>query len=327
MTIVRQRTKITIASRVASVGARKLTSAVIAGVLSLLIVAGCSHTVGSGNASVSQSCVSPKITLEGKRAPNTIITPVESQTIKEFRLLRRSRAASDIPTATMLYGGTLSRELAKDYDLSGYYSEYVRRLPVNGGGRAAVFVVPGLAQVEVPPPRRCLPARVWREISEKQRRRASDIVYCIIEQQGGKTVPLTDCATFVGINEGGSIFSAPLRRDRIVELVPDGIRVVRITYPNGNIVSSWVHENTMWFIPPLPSHGMVGELEILQRRLYETAVTPAERRRLITQYDRVLAQNEPTKIEWYDRAGRRVRVITNKRKRADVGNLRAPIKG
>ncbi len=296
---------------------------VLVAVLALTLLNGCSsdtHTLSvSGNRSdviarhVSGSCARE---LFAPRAwPKPLGAPLPAGVRSSFAVFRRATLPGDAPPK-----GLLASELYNNYELASYYPAYVRRLPGPAGRHS--FVVPAFAQVNGPQ-EACLPLHVDRAVLRaQQRRRAAELLYCFIEVPERKGLSL-GCEPFAAIGQSENVFSASdFLRQPLVELVPDGVAAVRVTYRGRTPIVVAVSENAFAFTPPFCPPRLAAGL----RRLQERVVTGNPSR-----YNRALIQTDPTKIEWLNRAGGLTRVIeppTRKSLEAtSVGAIRAPIGG
>jgi hypothetical protein len=175
-----------------------------------------------------------------------------------------------------------------------------------------------------------LAGRARQEFAARQRRRLIEPVYCIIAVHSGEVTPVSACVPFAAVVEGGDVFRSVSAAERVVELVPDGVGLIRVNYRSGPSIVSPVHENTFSFRPRLVPSYLQGELNRLWQRLEESQLNKAQRQRIVRQYDSVIASTEPTSIEWIGSSGRRSRLIKGApggNTVTSVGSLRAPIEG
>ena len=125
--------------------------------------------------------------------------------------------------------------------------------------------------------------------------------------------------------------SESLIRHPIVELVPDGVASVRITYREAPPMVASVDENAFSFTPPPPGPHASAELKRLEPKVVSSHLTGTQRRSIISQWNQAVNQTAPTKIEWLDATGAVVRIINppNPRRRSttSVGDLDAPAEG
>lgn len=225
----------------------------------------------------------------------------------------------------------LGNELAKLYELSGYYPAYVRQL-TGLPGRRRYFVVPAYGRSEAVVPANCMPAAARRELVEEQQRRRVEPVDCIIEVGGSENAPTLGCEPFAAIEEGGRVFqSDSLIRQPTIELVPDGVASVRIAYREASTIGVGVSENAFLFTPPPVVPRVAAELKRLEPKLFAPHLSAAERRRITLKWNQTASETSPKKIEWLDGAGRTVRIINSPNPRSglvtSVGSLRAPVEG
>ncbi len=274
---------------------------VLVAVLALTLLNGCSsdtHTLSiAGNQSdvvahhVSDSCARE---LFAPRAwPKPLGARLPAGARSSFAVFRRATLPGNAAPK-----GLLASELYNNYELASYYPAHVRRLPGPAGRR--YFVVPAFAQVNEPQ-EAYLPLHVDRAVLRaQQRRRAVDVLYCFIEVPERTGVSL-GCEPFAAIGQSENVFSASdFLREPLVELVPDGVAAVRVTYRGRAPIVVSVNENAFAFTPPSCPPRMAAGL----RQLQEHVVTGNPSR-----YNRALLQTDPTKIEWLNRAGGVTRVI------------------
>jgi hypothetical protein len=158
-------------------------------------------------------------------------------------------------------------------------------------------------------------------------------VYCIIEVGGGGNTPLPGCEPFAAIDEGGWVFqSSAFAGEPTFGLVPDGVASVRIAYRATAPIVVPVSENVFLFMPPPPTPRVKADLKRLVRGLVDKHLTKAQRRSITMQYDKTVAETDPTKIEWLDNGGGLVRASSAPTAGSNSatsvgGNLRAPIEG
>jgi hypothetical protein len=158
-------------------------------------------------------------------------------------------------------------------------------------------------------------------------------VYCIIAVgSGGRHAPLPGCEPFAKIDEGGRVFqSDALIEEPIVELVPDGVASVRITYQETPAIVVPVSENTFLFTPPPPTPRVEAELKRLEPAIVGTRLTMAQRRHIMSQWDKTVNETDPTRIEWLGSAGGLIRALSpptaESNSATSVGNLDAPLEG
>ncbi len=247
--------------------------------------------------------------------------------MSSFAIFRRSALPRDEPSRLNSGGGGLDQELAKIYELSGYYPAYVRQLTSGPDGRR-YFVVPAYGRSEAVVAAHCLAAgkHERRALVEEQRRRLTEPVDCIIEMRGEGCAPSQGCEPFAAIDEGGRVFEADaLTREPTIELAPDGVESVRITYRETPAITVPVRENAFVFTSPPPTPHVAAEL----KRLLPGVV--AQQHRVILRWDTIVEETSPTKLEWRDSSGRAISVISAPAAGAgsatSVGSLRAPIGG
>jgi hypothetical protein len=252
--------------------------------------------------------------------PRALAGSLESDVLSSFAILRRSALPSDEPPV-----GALSRELGQKYEVAGYYPAYIRRLSVSSDGRS-YFLVPGYANPRKVPPAKCLGGHVNRvALVEQQRRRLSEPVYCLLE------IPDRDmrdlgCEPFAGVSESNQLFRASdFLREPVIDIVPDGVARIRITYLGADALMVPVRANAFTFMPPLAPRRIRSLLDRLSRRLLRAQGA------LTKQWNEDLKRTDPMKVEWLDSSGRVIRAMTPPTAATvlptSIGDIRAPVGG
>jgi len=291
-----------------------------------------------GVARLSSSCVPPEFRLFrlnsalARSIPKQLSAPLSATILSRFAVFRRSALPSDELSGLGSGGGGLARELGAVYELSGYYPAYVRRLMRAADGRR-YFAIPAYGRSEPVVPARCLPGgpRERRKLVERQRRLLTEPVDCIVEDGGDETSAPQGCETFAAIDEGGRVFQADaLTNEPVVELAPDGVASARVVYREARAITVSVSDNAFSFTPPPPTPRVAAELRRLRPAISANHSTAAQRR-LTLQWDHIVRESDPTKLEWLDTAGRVIRAINapaaGRAAATSVGVLRAPIGG
>lgn len=302
--------------------------------LGLIILAACGSSAGiAAGASCAchqSSCVPPAFRFTGPRrpVPKELSTPLEATILSNFAIFRRSALPGDEPPGLSPSG--LRRELYKDYELSSYYPAYVRQ-PAGLTDRRRYFVIPAFGQPKAVPPAHCFRVGVRHELIEQEHRRSVEPVYCIIEAGGKGQAPVPGCEPFAQVNESHRAFRVSdfLGGKPTIELVPDGVAAVRITYRATAPITAHVSENAFLFTPPpTPNTPLDTELKQLLHRLGKH-IGKAERRRITIEYNNAFTGTYPTRIEWLDSGGGVVRALSPPTAESisatSVGNLLAPI--
>jgi hypothetical protein len=306
----------------------------LTGVLGLVVVAGCSSESATEGATrqFSSSCIPPafRISVPRPSPPKELSTPLEATILSSFAIFRRHALASDEPPGLGLPVGGLDRELGKDYELASYYPAYVRQPAGLLGGRH-YFVIPAFGRTETVPPAHCFRAGIRRELVEQEHRRSVEPVYCIIESGGNENAPVSGCEPFAQVAGNVRAFSvSDFLGEPTIELVPDGVASVRITYRSTAPVIAQVSENAFLLIPPpTPNSHLDIELRRLMHRLFAKHLTKTQRLRITTEYNKAYLGTYPTRIEWLDSAGEPVRTLSpptaESESATSVGDLRAPL--
>lgn len=301
-----------------------------------LILAACGSSSGKATAGigrVSPSCIPPAFKFFGPQPSpaRSLATTLDGAILSRFAVFRRSALPSDEISGLKPGGGGLGRDLSRFYELSSYYPAYVRQLTRLADGRR-YFVVPAYGRSESVPPAHCFPASVRRALVEEQRRRLVEPLDCIVAVEHNEVTAFGACEPFAAIDEGGRVFhSDSLSRQPVVELVPDGVASVRITYREAPAITLSAIDNAFVFTPPPLTPRIAVELKRLEPSVVGARVSRAQRDRSTVQWNKVVNETNPTRLEWLDGAGRVVRAITapvaGSTSRTSVGGLRAPIAG
>ncbi|MGO9322407.1 MAG: hypothetical protein ACLQBY_16620 [Solirubrobacteraceae bacterium] len=295
-------------------------------------------TAAGGVARLSSSCIPPEFRIFGAQSalhgplPKQLSTPLSAAILSRFAIFRRPALSSDELSGLSSGGGGLDRELAGVYELSRYYPAYVRRLARLPDGRR-YFVIPAYGRSEAVLPAHCLVggARERHELIAGQRRLLTEPVDCIVEVGDTDKAPPQGCESFAAISEGGRVFQGhALTGESIVELAPDGVASVRIVYRKAPAITIPVSEDAFLFTPPPPTPRVAAALRRLRPAFLTTPLTAAQRRRVL-QWDEIVHESDPTKLEWLDSAGSVIRVISapaaGRGAATSIGDLRAPIGG
>lgn len=276
---------------------------------------------------LSSACIPPSLRAFAPKPapPRQISAPPEPQILSRFAIFRRPVGGAGQPRALSSLEPRLRRDLFSRYELSRYYPGYIRQLS-GLGGADRYFVVPAFGRREAIPPSGCFPPGMRSRMAAAQRRRMTEPVYCMVGMRDRRAASAPGCEPFAAIDESGAVFgSVPTIREPIVELVPDGVAAVRISYLRTPPKLVPVHDNAFTFRPPPPTPELEAELELLS-----TGLSEAAQRHLEVHYERMLAEAEPTKVEWLDAAGKTIRAIPAPPPGASptsAGNLSAPIGG
>lgn len=110
-------------------------------------------------------------------------------------------------------------------------------------------------------------------------------------------------------------FLAGISQLPVIDVVPDGVATVRLTYRDGMTISIPVSENTFVFTSPqAPLKHALATLKRLARRLPHGHLTKRQRRRreqlTIELLVHVLRLTQPTHAQWLDSSGRVLRGFT-----------------
>jgi hypothetical protein len=308
--------------------------ALIAGLGLIFAACGSSSPIAAagGIVRVAPSCIPPAFRFTGPQRPipKKLSTPLEARILSSFAIFRRPAVPGDEPPG--LSPGGLRRELYKDYELSSYYPAYVRQL--SGLAGRGYFVIPAFGAPEMVPPAHCFRAGVRRELVEQEHRRLVEPVYCIIQAGATRQAPVPGCEPFAQVNESYRAFQVSdfLGGEPTIELVPDGVTSVRITYQATPPIIAHVNENTFLLTPPpTPNTPLDTKLKQLLQRLRGKHISRVERRAITIEYNTAFTGTYPTRIEWLNSTGGLVRALNPPTAESisatSVGGLLAPTEG
>lgn len=260
-------------------------------------------------------------------APTELASSLDSGLLSTFGVFRRSAQPSDEPS---LGGGGLAQQLRTDYELAAYFPALVRRLARLPGGRE-YFVIPAFARPEAVPPERCSSASTHRQLIAEQQRRKTDPVACFIESGESRPRPAPGCEPFTQVDQQLRAFGvSDFVRTPAIEMVPDGVASVRVSYRDVTPFSVPVNENAFYLVPPPTPHNSVSaRMKSLLPGILRS--NSAHRDRAGAEWNRMFIYTLPTKIEWLDKGGAVVRVLTPPTPAniaaTSLGQLLAPIEG
>ena len=173
----------------------------------------------------------------------------------------------------------------------------------------------------------CLGRRVNRRtLAKQQRRRLAGPLYCLFGI-GRETTFAPGCEPFAAIDDSERSFTASdFTRAPVVELVPDGVADVRITYSGEAPLVVPAKENSFAFAPPPAPRGLDARLKRLLAEFGQRRSTAA-----VARWDQALSRSDPAKIEWLSANGDLLRRIAApsaaSQAAAAIGQIRAPIGG
>ncbi len=331
--------------------------AALVAALGLVVLAGCAAQAATRSAARQTApCGSSLLSLRGPQspAPRPVSASPGAAIVADFGLFRRPAQPGDVPSARGLGRVRPDRWLAQFFELATYYPASIRRLAVGPVG-TTYYVIPGFGG-EAVRPTRCLPAAAHRELLVERQHRRSEPVACVVET-GSIGSGAVGCDPFVAIDQQLEVFASTPGDGPVVQLVPDGVTSVRISYRVGAPIVAPVAGNALVFTPSPPDRHLrslqhwLGVLDSkgaesgfcvrssprgrlrchspnpprIQRRL------DAQWRRAYRAYRRAATARAPVEVEWLDAAGAVVRTIGRPTPAnvaaTSVGDLRAPIGG
>jgi hypothetical protein len=240
--------------------------------------------------------------------PAQIATPVPDAVVADFAALRRPAAAGDALPPLNLAADELTGTLAT------YYPAAIRLLLEEAGVR--YFLVTGYEREPTLVPACLSPSELHERarLVQLAHERATTPTYCIVELgASGETPDRTPCQQLPEIESTSPLFE-PLgeRGPRpLAQLVPDGVAAVRVDFAAHAPAVIAVREDLLLYDAPNPFVKVIALLEREARR--HSHAGPAEQRRiarrLLPRVRRLLAEAEPTRLEWLDASGTAVRTI------------------
>ena len=199
------------------------------------------------------------------------------------------------------------------YQLRSYFPDEIRQIARDADG-ARYFVVPGYRRVFPIPAAQCLPKRLRHlhaELLAKQRVQEMEPIYCIDNIAAHRNrYREAACLAFSTVQTGEAITASSASRTDVVELVPDGVATVRLSYPAGQVIVAPASGNAFSFTPPQgPIKAAVKALRPL--RLHGRHPSPRQLEvqlgRLVNRAEKLFESLRPKTVEWLDVAGRVLR--------------------
>jgi hypothetical protein len=242
-------------------------------------------------------------------SPIAETSPLDPAVTAMFAVLRRPAGPEDqIP---------LFNNLSEDigYQLRSYLPAYIRQLARDPDGDR-YFVIAGFPRGSEVPPAKCLPARVRRlraRLVEEERKRAQTPVYCIEKVSlRNPGYGLSLCRPFAAVQSGSRLIEPDKSTSDVVELAPDGVASVRLSFVRGNVVSAPVANNAYSFTPPQRLvRDVQRRLAPLRRRLlqeFRHHHHPAPPfRRILKREIAIRDELRPRTVEWIAATGQVVR--------------------
>jgi hypothetical protein len=286
---------------------------ILLGLLAAIGDAGCAGgpaAIGGASRSWAPSCghgavtvINGPLALWSSRsvAPAALHTPLPSDILSNYALLRRAPTPADeLPLELAGIAG----ELARHYELSSFWPGYVRRLGVSRAG-LRYFVVPAVARPEAPLPANCQSAAHRRRLVQRGGRQPPRPVYCVLTVSAAQHMGVDGCEFFAPAYRGGAVFDAIdiSRREPVVQLVPDRVASLRISYRETASLSAHVHDNAVLYVPPSPSARVRRELDRVERQMQRGQPSVFAQPSWIARWNATVGETQPTKIEWLNSAG------------------------
>jgi hypothetical protein len=258
----------------------------------------------------TRECLLSSLGTGPEETPAEVATPIEAPVLASFGVLRRPAVAGDAIPALSPIGSAIDSEIAS------WYPAYARRVAVVGADH--YYLIPVFLKEEKVPSASCLrpQARSQRPaFLEAARRRASELSYCLVpasgsDHPGGGCEPFADLETGLRLFIGGEFGS-----EAIVELAPDGVASVRVSYPTSPVETARVNENVYTFKGPASILAKVKRVinQEIKSDGPKHRLSKQQRKRLLARFEKRLStlfdDSEPTKVEWLDPTGALVRLI------------------
>jgi hypothetical protein len=247
-----------------------------------------------------------------ERLPSIATAPLDPGVIGTFGLLRRPAGPEDqLPPLNRLGEQLQGR-------LSSYFPDEIRQVSKDAEGER-YFVILGFAQVSPIPPARCLPKKLRPrrpELVARQHQQESEPVYCLenIDRHRG-FYESGDCQPFAAISLGGVFIRSAASATDVVDLVPDGVATVRISYRDGEVLSAPVSGNAFSFTPPkAPIKKAKAALVRFGRAHRGSHLSNRQREHLLRVFfallEREIRALAPTNVQWLGAAGGVLRSFT-----------------
>jgi hypothetical protein len=276
-----------------------------------IFAAGVTSAAAAGRRIVALSRSCSNITGLQTGTPTALTEPLDPALLTSFAVLRRPAGPQDALPPINSLGEALS------FQLRGYLPAYIRLLAEGAGGEH-YFLVPGFARAFRVPPARCLPRalrRVRARLVAEQRKRESEPVYCIaaVGPSSPRNGAGEQCLPFSTVQSGAGLIATETSTSPVVDLVPDGVATVRLTYRSGEVISAAVSNNAFTFTPP--QGPITKTLERLKRegreleRMYH--LSKRQQARLEQAYTKLLQATigrlPPKTVQWLGAGGQPIR--------------------
>jgi len=243
----------------------------------------------------------------GNRAPTASSGPFLPAVTASFAVLRRASLPEDVPPPINPLGEDLG------YRLGSYFPDEIRQLNRDAEGDR-YFLVPGFERGFSVPPARCLPKDLRKrraKLVAEQRKQEVEPVYCI-EDVGPRRPRYAGatCQPFSAIQTGETLAATAASRTDVVELAPDGVATVRLSYRGGEAINAAVTSNSYSFTPP---QRPIKAALLAVRKLVAKARHVSQRQRIaqersfLKRVERIAASLIPQTVQWLDAAGTTIR--------------------
>jgi hypothetical protein len=245
--------------------------------------------------------------------PAPLSTPLDPNVVAMYDVLRRPAGPQDSPPLLNSLGPELTGQLR------GYYAAYVRRLAGDPDGEG-YFLIPGLTVSFKFPPARCVSKRLRRKLPRliaERRAREQEPIYCIVTPRRqpylGYSSPTADCEPFTAVTSGTDYTVHEASSSKVIQLVPDGVATVHLSYRGGEAIEAAVSDNAFSYKPP---HGPIKQARKEVRRIFQALSRHLSRRqgkrlerKAFKTLTRVLAELEPTLVQWLGPHGEVLRTL------------------
>jgi hypothetical protein len=298
--------------------ARRFAGLLAAGIALLLGLT--ASPAAAATARSAAACRSPAFrTLLGDDAePVEISGALDPSVIAQYGVLRRAATAADALPPLNRFGSEVEGEIGS------YYPSYIRRLAVLPTG-TRYFLVSGLPKLVTLPPARCLP-KVERaklpKIVALEHRLAAEPVYCIgtvgtLGSEHGEV----NCARYSAVSTGAGLAESEYAEGPHLELVPDGVASVRLTFHGSPPLVAAVSENAYMFTTPGSSIGLLSaRLRKDEKKLIKHERHPDKKElRAALKLIQDLGKERIPKVEWLGAEGKTIKAFTPRAEESLLG--------
>jgi hypothetical protein len=272
----------------------------------MIAVLGLAASAASGRAKTGHPCLNT-VSIFRQSGPTPVSEPFDPAVTGMFAVLRRSSGVEDqIPPIN-----PLAEDLG--YQLRSYYPAEIRQLARDADGER-YFLIPGYKRGFAIPPAKCLPKglrHLRARFVEEQHQREIQPNYCLEDIGPHRSSYFgANCLPFSAIQTGEDLLGASASRTDVIELAPDGVATVRLTYRSGDVVNAAVSGNVYSLTPPqAPIRQALKELRPLE--IHRAHLTERQReartRALFRRAEQLFVRLVPQTVGWIDATGATIR--------------------